>query len=57
MKIERSSSATAKSYWERIERSARKADEWPSWKKTDWVTERPPSPPKAARPKQTTRQA
>ena len=37
MKLERSTTRAAKKYWERIDRTAQKADAWPAWKKTDWV--------------------
>jgi hypothetical protein len=38
MKLERkSSTSAAKQYWERVDRTAEKADAWPDWKKTDWV--------------------
>ena len=37
MKLERSSTSAAKAYWERVDRTAQKADGWPAWKKTDWV--------------------
>jgi hypothetical protein len=37
MKLERSSTSAAKQYWERVDRTAEKADTWPDWKKTDWV--------------------
>jgi hypothetical protein len=37
MKLERGSTSAAKAYWERVDRTAQKADAWPAWKKTDWV--------------------
>lgn len=50
MKLERSSTLAAKEYWERVERTAQKADSWPDWKKIDWVaTDRKTSKDQPAR--------
>jgi hypothetical protein len=45
MKLERNNTSAAQEYWDRIERTARKAEAWPAWKKTDWgETERKAEP-------------
>jgi hypothetical protein len=56
MKLERSSTSAAKQYWERIDRTAQKADTWPAWKKTDWVARDQQVESKDQQPKRSTKQ-
>jgi hypothetical protein len=56
MKLERSSTSAAKAYWERVDRTAQKADAWPAWKKTDWVASEPKVETKDRSPKRSTKQ-
>jgi hypothetical protein len=56
MKLERSSTSAAKEYWERVDRTAQKADAWPDWKKTDWVASDRKVEPKDHPSKRSTKQ-
>ena len=56
MKLERSSTSAAKEYWERVDRTAQKADAWPAWKKTDWVASDRKVEPKDHPSKRSTKQ-
>jgi hypothetical protein len=56
MKLERSSASAAKQYWDRVERTAQKADAMPQWKKTDWAASEQRSHPKDPAPRRTPKQ-
>lgn len=56
MKLERSNASAAKQYWDRVERTAQKADAMPQWKKTDWAAGEQRSHPKETAPRRTPKQ-
>lgn len=56
MKLERSNASSAKQYWDRVERTAQKADAMPQWKKTDWTVAEHRNHPKEPAPRRTDKQ-